>query len=69
MWVAAEYARRIVVLAGGRLIADGPPRSVFHDVATIAAAAIKAPEAAVIARRLGSDAVCVEGLLDALARD
>ncbi len=69
MWVAAEYARRIVVLAGGRVIADGPPRSVFHDDAVLAAAAIKAPDAAVVARRLGSNAVNVEGVLGALARD
>jgi energy-coupling factor transport system ATP-binding protein len=69
MWVAAEYTRRIVVMAGGRVIADGPPQSVFHDAAILAAAAIKAPEAAVIARALGSDAVSVEGLLGALARD
>jgi energy-coupling factor transport system ATP-binding protein len=69
MWVAAEYARRIVVMAGGRVIADGPPRSVFHDDGALAAAAIKAPEAAGIARLLGSDAVTVEGLLEALARD
>jgi energy-coupling factor transport system ATP-binding protein len=69
MWVAAEYARRIVVMAGGRVIADGPPRSVFHDDATLAAAALKMPEAAVVARHLGSDAVSVEGLLGALARD
>ena len=69
MWVAAEYARRIVVMAGGRVIADGSPRSVFHDAATLAAAALKAPEAAVVARHLASDAVSVEGLLGALARD
>ena len=69
MWVAAEYARRIVVMAGGRVIADGSPQSVFHDDATLAAAALKAPAAAAIARRLGSDAVSVEGVLAALARE
>ena len=69
MWVAAEYARRIVVMAGGRVIADGSPRSVFHDDAVLAAAAIKAPAAAAVARRLGSDAVSVQGVLDALTRD
>jgi len=69
MWVAAEYARRIVVMAAGRVIADGSPRSVFHDEATLAAAALKAPEAAIVAGLLGSDAVSVEGLLGALARD
>jgi energy-coupling factor transport system ATP-binding protein len=69
MWVAAEYARRIVVMAGGRVIADGAPRSVFHDDAVLAAAAIRAPAAAAVARRLGSDAVSVQGVLDALVRD
>jgi len=69
MWVAAEYAKRIVVMAGGRVIADGAPRSVFHDAAALAAAAIKMPEAAVVARHLGADAVSVGGLLGALARD
>jgi energy-coupling factor transport system ATP-binding protein len=68
MWVAAEYARRVVVMAGGRILADAPPERVFHDAPTLARAALKAPAAAGLARRLGLDAVSAEAILAGLGR-
>jgi energy-coupling factor transport system ATP-binding protein len=68
MWVAAEHARRVVVLAGGRVIADGPPERIFHDEGTLRRTALRPPAAALLARRLGLDAVSAETIVAALER-
>ena len=68
MRVAAEHARRVVALAGGKIIADGPPEEIFHRPELLAAAALRPPAAAALAGRLGLSAVSVEGILAALER-
>ncbi len=68
MWVAAEHARRVVVMTGGKLIADGPPERIFHDDELLRRAALRAPAAALLARQLGLDAVSTAGILAALER-
>jgi energy-coupling factor transport system ATP-binding protein len=68
MRVAAEHARRVVALAGGRVVADGPPAEVFHRPELLARAALRPPGAAALAARLGLDAVSVDGIVAALAR-
>jgi energy-coupling factor transport system ATP-binding protein len=49
----AEVADRIVVLVGGRIVADGAPAAVFADERTLAAARLEPPQVARLARRLG----------------
>ncbi|MBQ5584169.1 MAG: energy-coupling factor transporter ATPase [Ruminiclostridium sp.] len=40
----AAQAQRLVVMAGGRIIDDGPPREVFQHVETLRAAGLTVPE-------------------------
>jgi energy-coupling factor transport system ATP-binding protein len=66
MWVAAEHARRVVVMAGGRIVADGPPGRIFHEPETLRGAALKAPAAAELARHLGLPACGAAEILASL---
>ena len=68
MWVVAEYARRVVVMDKGRVIADGAPREIFHRPDVLDRAALRPPCAAVLARHLGTDALSVEEILAAVER-
>jgi len=52
MEVAAAEADRVVVLVGGRVLADGPPRKVFADRGLLAAARLRAPAAVEICSSL-----------------
>lgn len=42
--LAYEYARRIVILDNGRIIADGPSKSVFYDTELLARAGLRQPK-------------------------
>ena len=69
MWVAAEHARRVVVMAGGRVLARRPARGRSSTAPTCSpAAALRPPGAAALAAPLGSRAVSVAGILAGLAR-
>lgn len=68
MRVAAEHAHRIVAMSGGRVVADGPPTEIFHRADLLDLAALKPPGAAVLAARLGLDAVSVGGIVASLQR-
>lgn len=50
MNIVAEYSRRVVVMAGGRKLADGSPVEVFGNSAALASAALRAPQAYRLAR-------------------
>lgn len=52
MSVVAEFARRTVVVAEGRILADGPTRQVLTDQALLARACIKAPQITRLAQNL-----------------
>ena len=41
MWAAASYAHRSVVMADGKIIADGPTRKVFSDRDALAQASLE----------------------------
>ena len=51
----AEVAHRIVVLDGGRIVADGPPAEVFGDVAALERIAVRPPDIARSFVRLAPD--------------
>jgi energy-coupling factor transport system ATP-binding protein len=68
MWVAAEYARRTVILDRGRILADGPTAEVFRQGDLLARGALRAPEAAALAARLGLDALSPDEIVAALER-
>lgn len=65
--VAAAYARRLVVINEGRVIAEGPPAKIFAGVDVLAQAALRPPLAVELARAVGIQAVTPEGLTAALA--
>jgi len=55
------FADRVLLLAENRIVADGPAREVFADVARLAAAKVRAPWAAELWRRLAAEAGVVAG--------
>ncbi|HET7494196.1 MAG TPA: ABC transporter ATP-binding protein [Candidatus Limnocylindrales bacterium] len=69
MNIVAEFARRVVVMAGGQIVADGGPRAVFRRDAELHAADLRAPQAFRIAQRrpdLFGDPLTVAEARDAL---
>jgi ABC-type glutathione transport system ATPase component len=71
--IVAEYAQRLVVIAGGQVVLDGPPAQVFRQTEALAAAKIVPPPVPSLVRRLERDgtgvsnAVTVAQLADALS--
>jgi energy-coupling factor transport system ATP-binding protein len=66
MWVAAEYAERIVILKEGRILADGPTRVVFADEARLAEASLRPPSLVQLSNWLGTQALTVEQMVQEL---
>ncbi|UCH79428.1 MAG: ATP-binding cassette domain-containing protein [Candidatus Coatesbacteria bacterium] len=66
MDVVASYARRVAVLAGGRLLGAGEARAVLADADLLARAGLEAPLAARLARELGLPAITGDELSVAL---
>ncbi len=54
IWVALEYARRIVLLAGGRIVRDGPVREVIADREALAAARVTPPPVVRLGLEMGA---------------
>ncbi len=53
MEVVLDYAKRALVMAGGRLLADGGVREIFRDAALMEAASILPPQMIGLSLRLG----------------
>lgn len=66
MDVVARYARRVAVVAGGRVAGEGTPREVLVDEGLLSRAGLEPPLAARLARELGLDAITGEELMGAL---
>ena len=54
MEVVLDYAQRALVMAGGRLLADGPVGEIFRDTALMENAAILPPQMIGLSMRLGA---------------
>ncbi len=54
MEVVLDYARRALVMAGGRLLADGPVREIFRNTALMEQASILPPQMIGLGLRLGT---------------
>jgi energy-coupling factor transporter ATP-binding protein EcfA2 len=61
-----RYATRLVVMAAGRIAADGPPRDVVKDTDLLRRSRLRPPEAWRIGRILDFEAFTEEDLLEAL---
>ncbi len=72
MNIVAEYAQRTVVMAQGKIIADGATRRVLTDQQTLAKAFLKAPQVTRVAQSLNGhfgfprDVLTVKEFMDAL---
>ena len=69
MEVVLDYAQRALVMAGGRLLADGPVREVFRNTALMEQASVLPPQMIGLAMRLGEgfeDADSPESVADAV---
>lgn len=70
MNIVAEYAERVVVMASGRIVADGPPADVFVQESALREAFLRPPQAFRIAQQrpdLFGTALTVEEATAALA--
>jgi energy-coupling factor transport system ATP-binding protein len=57
----ATFAERMLVMSGGKLVADGSPREVFADAQLIAGTGLALPQAAAFAERLRTKGVTLPG--------
>ena len=53
MEIVSDYASRALVMAGGKLLADGPVREIFRDRDLMERASILPPQITGLALRLG----------------
>jgi energy-coupling factor transport system ATP-binding protein len=56
-WLVAEYARRVVLIRGGRKLLDGGVREFFARDELLASSSFRAPEATELSRRFGTVAL------------
>ena len=68
MQLVAEWASRVLVLDGGKVLADVTPRELFADAALLERVRLRPPQIAVLGRELGLDPVplSVAELVDAV---
>ena len=70
--LVASHATRVVVMAGGRIIAHGPPRAILTDRALLTTAGLAPPRVthlaqALAAHGIAADRLTVDELVDAIA--
>jgi energy-coupling factor transport system ATP-binding protein len=63
MWVAAEYAKRTIVLKDGYILSDGPTRLVFADEVQLARASLRPSSLVQLSNWLGTQALTVEQMV------
>jgi energy-coupling factor transport system ATP-binding protein len=66
MWVAAEYAKRTIVLKDGCIISDGPTRLVFADETQLARASLRPSSLVQLSNWLGTQALTIEQMVQEL---
>jgi energy-coupling factor transport system ATP-binding protein len=66
MWLAAEYARRVVVMQVGRITLDAPTRTAFSRREELRRTAIIPPQVVRLSQLLGGTALTVAELVEAL---
>ncbi len=66
MAVAAEYARRVILMRNGRIVRDGTTRDIFSDESSLLELGLTPPPAVQVANRLGVPALTLDDLLGCL---
>jgi len=66
MWVAAEYAERVVVMKDGRILLDGPTRAAFAQEETLAEAALRPPPLLRLGNWLGTSGLTLDAVVEEL---
>jgi len=66
MWLAAEYAHRVVVMQEGCIVLDAPARAAFGQTDLLRRAAIIPPQVVRLSQLLGGTALTVSELVEAL---
>jgi len=62
-WVVAQYARRGVLMDGGRIAFDGPLRALFREESLLERCHFRVPDVTRLGNRLGVSALSVDELL------
>jgi energy-coupling factor transport system ATP-binding protein len=60
IWLAAEYARRVIVMANGRIVKDDSPRNLFADETTLQKAKLKSPRITQLGKCYGVPVLSVD---------
>lgn len=66
MWVVAEYAERMVVMQGGRVLLDAPTRAAFAREDVLAQAALRPPALLRLGNWLGTKALTLDEMVKEL---
>jgi energy-coupling factor transport system ATP-binding protein len=66
MWVATEYANRVIVMKDGCILSDGPTRSVFAKENRLAEASLCPPSLVQLSNWLGTEALTLEEMVKEL---
>ncbi|MFI5338675.1 MAG: ABC transporter ATP-binding protein [Candidatus Methylomirabilales bacterium] len=66
MAVAAEYARRVILMRNGSIVRDGTTRDIFSDESSLLELGLTPPPAVQVANRLGVPALTLDDLLGCL---
>ncbi|MGE5850878.1 MAG: ABC transporter ATP-binding protein [Candidatus Methylomirabilota bacterium] len=68
MAVAAEYARRVILMRDGRIVRDGSTRDIFRDESSLRELGLTPPPAVQVANRLGVPALTLDELIGCLTK-
>ncbi len=68
VWVAAEYAARCILMDHGKVLGDGPARSVLSDEELLSKAGLTMPPVTAFAKEMGASVLTVEEFLSAARR-
>ncbi len=66
IWIAEAYADRTIVVKDGRILADGPSRSIFRDETRLREAALSPSPLVRLSNRLGTTALTLKDLVEEL---
>ncbi len=66
MWVAAEYAERVVVMKDGQILLDAPTRTAFAQEQVLAEASLRPPPLLRLGNWLGTSGITLEAMVEEL---